>query len=82
MCEMLIGNSFALADYAWKNGQTESPMCCCDKSEETAEHFRLACVLYHDIRPEDIDSLEFLDTEDCNTTVDYISHSTKLNGIL
>ena len=40
---MLIGNSFALADYAWKNWHTESPMCHCGKSEETAEHFFLAC---------------------------------------
>ena len=81
-CEIMIGNSFALADYAWKNWQAESPMCRCGKSEETAEHFFLACCLYQDIRPEDIDSLNLLDPEDCNTIVDYISQSTKLNGIV
>ena len=64
---MLIGNSFSLADYAWKNWQTESPMCHCGKSEETTEHFFLACRLYQDIRPEDIDSLNLLDPDDCNT---------------
>ena len=80
--EMLIGNSFALADYAWKNWQTESPMCHCGKSEETTEHFFLACGLYQDIRPEGIPSLNLVDPEDCNTIVDYISHSTKLKGIV
>ena len=79
---MVIGHSFASADNAWKKLVAESPMCRCGKSEETAEHFFLACGLYQDIRPEDIDSLNFLDPEDCNTTVDYISHSTKLNGIV
>ena len=82
VCEMLIGNSFGLANYAWKNWQTESPMCHCGKREETAEHFSLACGLYQNIRPEDIDSLNLLDPEDCNTIVDYISHSTKLKGIV
>ena len=57
-------------------------MCHCGKSEETTEHFFLACGLYQDIRPEDIDSLNLLDPEDCNTIVDYISHSTKLKGIV
>ena len=41
---MLIGNSFALADYAWKNWQAESPMCPCGKSEETVEPFFLVCL--------------------------------------
>ena len=36
---MLIGNSFALANYAWKNYQTECPMCRCGKGEETGERF-------------------------------------------
>ena len=46
---MLIGTSFALADYAWKNWQAESPMCRCGEGEETAEHFFSACGLYQDI---------------------------------
>ena len=49
------------------------------QNEEAAEHFFLACGLYKDIRPEDIDSLNLLDPEFCNTIVDYISHSTKVN---
>ena len=56
-------------------------MCRCGKSEETAEHFFLACGFYNDIRPEDFDSLILLDAENCNTFVDYILHSTKSNGI-
>ena len=60
ICEMLVGNFFALTDYALENWQTESPMCHCGKSEETTEHFFLACGLYQDIRPEDIDSLNIL----------------------
>ena len=79
---MLIGNSFALVEYAWKNWHSESPMCRCGKREETAEDFFLAYGLYQDIRPEDIDSLHLLDPEDCNTIVDYISLSTKLKGIV
>ena len=79
---MLIGNHFALADYPWKNWQTESPMCLCGKSEETAEHFFLGCGLYQDIISEDIDSLNLLDPEDGNTIVDYISLLTKLGGII
>ena len=82
ICEMLIGNSFSLADYAWKNWQTESPMCHCGKSEETTEHFFLAFGLYQNIRPEDLDLLNLLDPDDCNTIVNYISHSTKLKGIV
>ena len=77
VCEVMIGNSFASADYAWKNRQAESPMCRCGRSEETAERFFLACGLFQDIRPENIDSLNLLDPEDCNTIVDYISRSTK-----
>ena len=42
--EMLIGNSFARADYAWKKRQTEPPMCRCGKNEEIAELFS-ACGL-------------------------------------
>ena len=80
--EMLIGNSFALAYYSWKNWQAESSMWRCGKSEETAEHFFLASGLFHDIGPEDIDSLNLLDPEDCHTIVDYISCSTKLNRIV
>ena len=57
-------------------------MCRCGKSEETAEHFFLVSGLYQDIRPEDIDSLNLLGPEDCNTIVDYISHSTKLKRIV
>ena len=76
MCEMLIGNSLRLEILA--GGISD---CRCGKSEETADFF-LACGLYQDIRPEDIDSLNLLDPEDCNTIVDYISHSTKLKGIL
>ena len=64
---MLIGNSFSLADYACNNWQTESPMCHCGKSEETTEHFFLACGLYQDIRPKDIDSFNLPDPENCNT---------------
>ena len=82
VCEMLIGNSFALVDYAWKNWQTESPKCHFGKSEETAGPFFLACGLYQDIRPEDIGSLNLLDPEDCKTNIDYISHSTKLKKIV
>ena len=76
ICDILIGNSFAVEDYASKSGR---PNHQCVKSEETAEHFFLACGLYQVNRPEDIDSLKLLDTEDCNTIVDYISKSTKLN---
>ena len=39
ICEMMIGNSFALADYARKNWQMESPIDRSGKSEETAENF-------------------------------------------
>ena len=46
----------------------------------TPEHLFLACGLYQDIRPEDIDSLNLLDPEECNAIVNYISHSTKLKG--
>ena len=74
ICEMLIGKSFVLADYAWNNWQTESPMSHCGKSEETTEHFFLACGLYQDIRPEDLDSLNLLDPEDCNTVLTYINN--------
>ena len=79
---MLNGNSFAPADNAWKNWPAEFPMCRCGKREETAEHFFLACGLYQDIRPEDIDSLNLLDPEFCNTIVDCISHSTKVNRLV
>ena len=79
--EMLIGKSFVLADYAWNNWQTESPMCHCGESEEYTEHFFLACGLYQDIRPKDLDSLNLLDPEDCNTIVDYISHSTNIYAL-
>ena len=82
ICGMLFGNSFALVDYARKKWQTESPMCRCGKSEETAEHSFLTCGLYHDVRPEDIDTLNLLDPEDCIALVDYNSHSTKLNGFV
>ena len=73
--EILIGSSFALADYDRKNWQSEYPVCLCGKSEETVEHFFLACGLCHDIRPEDIDSLNLLDPEGCNTIVEYTSAS-------
>ena len=57
-------------------------MCHCGNSEETAEHFFLACGLYNGIRPEYIDSLNLLDPEDSSSIVDYISPSTKVKGIV
>ena len=42
ICEVLIGKSFALADYAWKHWQAEYPLCRCGKSEEAADHLFLA----------------------------------------
>ena len=33
VCEMPIGNFFALADYSWEKWLTESPICHCSKSE-------------------------------------------------
>ena len=78
----MIDNSFALADYAWKNWQAESPMCRCDKREETAKQFFLVCGQFQDIGPDDIDSLNLLDPEDCNTIVHNISHSPKINRIV
>ena len=78
--DVLIGNFFVLADYSWQNWQTEFPMCSCGKSEETAEPFLMACSQNSDIRPENIESLDLLDPEDCNTLVNYISQSMKSNG--
>ena len=80
ICELSFGSFLALADYAWKYWQTESPMSRCGKSEETAEHFFPACGLYQDIRSEDFHSMNLLDPRDCNTIVDCISHSTKADS--
>ena len=44
--------------------------------------FLLLCGLYNDIRPEYIDSLNILDPEDSSCFVDYIAHSTNVNGIV
>ena len=75
---MLIGNSFALTDYAWNIGR-RFPRCVVVANVRRL-HFFLVCDQYHDIRPEDIDSWNLLDPEDCNIIIDYVSHSTKLNG--
>ena len=32
ICELVIGNSFAFAEYAWNMWKCESPMCICGKS--------------------------------------------------
>ena len=73
---------FRLSRLRLEKWQTETTMCQFGRSEETAEQFFLACGPYHDTRLEDIDSLNLLDPEECNTIVDYISHIPKLKGIV
>ena len=38
ICELVIGNSFAFAEYAWNMWKCESPMCICGKSEDNPYH--------------------------------------------
>ena len=50
ICELVFGNSFAFAEYAWNMWKCASPMCICGKSEDNLYHYFFCCPRYNDIR--------------------------------
>ena len=64
ICELVIGNSFAFAEYAWNMWKCESPMCKCGKSEDNLYHYFFCCPRYNEIRPV-IQSLNLMEATDC-----------------
>ena len=79
ICELVLGNSFSLSDYAWKMSEKASPLCDCGASEETAVHYFLNCKVYNVFRPEKIDKLNLLCKDDCDEMEKFILETKKLN---
>ena len=77
ICELVIGNSFAFAEYAWIMWNCESPMCICGKSEDNLYHYFFCCPRYNEIRP-DIQSLNLMEATDCQK-LNFIMNTNKLN---
>ena len=78
ICELVIGNSFAFAEYAWKMWKCESPLCMCGKSEDNLYHFFFCCPLYNELRP-DVATLNLMTKTDCEQLRNYILNANKLN---
>ena len=60
ICELVLGISFSLSDYACKMSKEASPLCDSGASEETAVHYFLNCKVYNEFRLEKIDKLSLL----------------------
>ena len=51
ICEIVVKNSFSLADYALEMSEKSSPLCDCESSEETVVHYVHNCKVHNEFRP-------------------------------
>ena len=64
ICELIIGNSFALAECSWKLWKAESPPC--QQSEEDAYHYFFVCKSCEDFLPE-VQNMNIHNEKDCES---------------
>ena len=77
ICELIIGNSFALAEYSWEIWKSESPLCPCRQSQEDTYHYFFVCKYCEEFRPE-VQNMNILNEKDCESLKNFITSTQKL----
>ena len=81
ICELVIGYSFAFAEYSWKMWKCESSLCMCGKCEDNLYHFFFCCPLYNE-RPPGVATRNLMTKTDCEQLRNYILNANKLNILI
>ena len=77
-CSLVFGKSPLFAKLKWRLSQCASPLCMCGSAEENSTHYFFYCPLWDHYRPENIDELNLLTYDDCQSLSNFIEAIGKL----